>query len=111
MVYEFMAKIKNIKDKQILDNDYLSGHLSGIHERARKSLTIQVLTAEAVHDRDILIKSEISVSSLMQFHEEELSEAVESFKYYVSEIAGITDGEISRNEGFYHNSKTFKKLY
>jgi len=105
-----MAKIKNINEEST-DPEVLNKNIMAIHSKFSNPIELRVLTADNTASRDILIKSEISVSSLVKFHDEELALAIETFKKYMEEIAAAAAGEISKADGFFHNANTFSRLY
>lgn len=111
MIYEFVAKIKYIENILDLNLDEIDGFVQEISKSLEKPLQIEVLVSDNKSEKDILVKSEVSVSSFPHFHSEEFDAAIDAFKFYLEEIAAKFNGEISKNEGFYNNSKTFGKLY
>jgi hypothetical protein len=110
MVYEFAVKIKNIRNEEMLDMDKLN---EGIAELLKKNGS--AMEIKTMHDkqlgRDVLIKAQASVASYSSLHDMELDTTIEQFKSYVTEIEILTKGEASRADAFYHNNKTFSKIY
>lgn len=84
--------------------------LSEIHIKFEKPMN-EIKVLKEGDTNDALVKAQASVSSYRPFHDEELSEAVETFRGYLDEIAKTLGGEVSRDEGFYNNTKTFNKLF
>lgn len=111
MIYDFAAKIKDIKDNKICSVCLLDETILEIGERMGRWLEIQVLLPDETPIKDILVKTEVSISSMLKFHDAELEEAIETFKAYLDELANILDGKVSENEAFYNNSKTYGRLY
>jgi len=112
MVYEFAAKIKNMKNEKMFDPDLLSKNIIDLSPKFQKPMDILILQSNDIRvDRSILVKSQASVSTLPGFHDTELSETIESFKKYLSDIAAMVYGDISESEAFYNNSKMFSRLY
>lgn len=111
MIYEFVAKIRYIKNTVNLNLEEIDRFVQEIGESLEKPLQIEVLFSDDKAEKDILVKSEVSVSSFPSFHSDEFNAATDNFKRYLEEIAYKFDGEISKTDGFYNNSKTFGKLY
>jgi len=108
MVYEFVGKIRNVDDKNFGEED-MSLYISEIHGKFKKPMDeVRILKDSKVND--ILVKGQASVSSYVSYHDEELAVAIETFMSYLEEIEKKFGGEISKDEGFYNNSKTFHKL-
>ena len=111
MVYDFVAKIKNVKNREILNADALKGIVTDINANFSNPLDLKFILPDADNSGEVLIKSQTSVSSMAALHDRELEAAVNSFITYLEEIALAIDAEISRQDGFYNNSRTFKKLF
>lgn|GEM_PF-6877945 len=92
------------------EKEAISQCLSEIHRKFDKPMN-EIRILKEGDTNDALIKARTSVSSYLPFHEAELSEAVETFREYLDEIANALGGEVSRDEGFYNNTKTFHKLF
>jgi hypothetical protein len=111
MIYDFAAKIKGIQNENATAEEALKEKISAINQKAETSLEIKVMLPDKLPAKDVLIKTQISVSSLAGFHEEELSNAIVCFKSFIEDLAEALEGEVSKAEGFYNNSKTFSRLY
>ena len=111
MVYDFAAKIKDIKDDKIFSMGLLDENIIEIGERMGRLLEIQFVLPDEPPFKDVLVKTEVSVSSMPRYHDIELQEAIDTFKAYLSEIAHILDGKVSESEAFYTSSKTYGRLY
>ena len=111
MVYDFAGKIKDIKNVGMLDAAQMEAALAAIHTKMNNPLEVKVLVADNVLRNSVLVKSQISISSLPGFLDVELNLAIDTFKSYLDDIAATFEGEVSKGEGFYNNSKTFSKLY
>jgi len=108
MVYEFIGKIKNINPEGF-NQEAVAVCISQIEANIKKPMDeVRVLKDSKIND--VLVKAQISVSSYQSYHDEELLAAIDVFKVYVEKIAAAFKGEVSRDEGFYNNSKTFHKL-
>jgi hypothetical protein len=111
MVYDFVAKIRGIKDDTMLSMDLVDENLSEISEKIGKHLKVEITPPDSFPALEVFVKSEASVSSMPGYHETELEEAKNIYKALLNELAQILDGEISENDAFFNNSKTFGKLY
>jgi hypothetical protein len=111
MIYEFAAKVVNIKKPEMLNAEAVSAALPEIHGKATLKIEIKILITSDLPGGSVLVKGTASVSSMPGFMDSELAATIESFKGYMDNIAVAFDGEINRNEGFYNNTKTFSKLY
>ncbi|MCL2017047.1 MAG: hypothetical protein FWG68_12455 [Defluviitaleaceae bacterium] len=110
MVYGFAAKIKSVQKPEVLQNEELNRITSELDEIKEPSELRFVLPEDG--GDDLLVKAQASVSSTTQsMHDKELEEAIENFKSYLEAFAELIGGEVSKQEGFYNNSQTFKKLY
>ena len=111
MVYDFAVKISNIKNSDILVNGSLDSEMAEIHKKFSKPQDIKVLVIDTVLKNTVLIKSQVSVSSMPGYLDAELSAAIEVFKSYLEEVSSLLGGSINKSEGFYNNSRIFGKLY
>jgi len=112
MIYDFAAKIANIKNEEMFEAENIGEGLAVLHTKVEKPLDIKIMMSDDVYSsRTILVKAQISVSTMPSFHDRELDEAVEQFISYLEEIAKMIRGEIRKEEGFYNNSKVFKRLF
>ena len=111
MIYDFAAKIKDIKNNKMFSMRLLEQNILEIGERMGRRLEIQVLLPDEHPIKDILVKTEVSISSMPKFHEAELEETIDTFKEYLDKLANILGGEVSKNEAFYNNSKTYGRIY
>ena len=111
MIYDFIAKITNIKNDDMLYMEEIDNIILEIHKKFGKTMNINILLSDATLPKDLIVKAQASVSSLSMFHNDELINVVSKFKNCMEEIAIMVDGEVSKSEGFYNNSKTFHKLY
>ena len=109
MVYDFIAKIKDIGNAEMLDEDTMNHFIADTHTLFEPQLDILFRLPEAKGSGELLVKSKASVSSIPQMHDRELDEAIASFTGYLNAIAKALNGTIS--DGFYNNSKTFNKLF
>lgn len=109
MLFDFVGKIKNVDDEHF-EQEFIAQCLSEIHKKFDNPMNeIRVLKDDNINN--VLVKAQASVSSYLSFHEEELSKTVEIFREYLEEIAKVLGGEVSKDEGFYNNNKTFRKLF
>ncbi|MCL2707954.1 MAG: hypothetical protein FWF03_02430 [Defluviitaleaceae bacterium] len=111
MLYEFACKIKGFADSEMIEKEKLSELLARFHRELEKPQEVKILILDESLRDAILVKSQVSVSSMPGYLEIELSTAIETFKSYLSKIAEAVGGEIIYGEGFYNNSKTFAKLF
>jgi hypothetical protein len=112
MVYEFVSKIKNVENVDALNNETLGKIVSEINARYDKPLDLKFVLPDAENTGEFLVKSQASVTSLPPpMHDTELEEAVDAFISYLKDIANAIQGEVSERDGFYNNSKTFKRLF
>jgi len=111
MVYDFAAKIKNVQNKDALNPESMEHIVLGINEKFAKPLDLKFVLPSMDQQGDFLVKSQTSVSSMPALHDRELEVAIEAFKSYLREISDAIAGEISERDGFYNNSKTFKRLF
>ena len=111
MLYEFVAKIKNVKNKGALDSECIGEFLQNVNIQLHDPMSLNFAVRDAEKSGDILVKADVSISTMAYAHEVEVERAVESFIAYLEEIEKEVDGEISRSEGFYNNTKIFKKLF
>ena len=111
MVYDFVAKIKNVKKREALNVEALEGIVADISVNFDNPMELKFILPDAETSGEILIKTQTSVSSMAALHERELEMAVNSFITYLEEIALAIDAEISKQDGFYNNSRTFKRLF
>jgi hypothetical protein len=110
MLYEFIGKIKDINKAELLHEDAFEDCLADICHKLGKTMDIRILSDQQPM-KDALIKAQVSISSFAALHDQELNVAIRLFKDFLEEIAETFDGEISRTEGFYHNSSSFNKLW
>lgn len=111
MVYDFVAKIKNVKNREVLNVEALNGIVTEVNANFSDPLDLKFILPDADSSGEVLIKSQTSVSSMAALHDKELEVAVNSFIAYLEEIARVIDAEISKQDGFYNNSRTFKRLF
>jgi hypothetical protein len=111
MVYDFLAKIKNVQNKETLTQEALSDVINKINVSLYAPLKIKFVLPDADPSGDILIKASASISSMPAIHDTELESTINDFKSYLKEIAAAVDGEISKQDGFYNNTKIFKRLF
>jgi len=111
MVYDFVAKIKNVQDIELLTDEALAALISKINANHDTFLELRFILPEANMSGDVLVKSSSSVSSMPALHDSELETTISAFKSYLEDIAAEIDGEISKQDGFYNNTKTFKRLF
>jgi hypothetical protein len=111
MIYDFLAKIRNVSDPSILTEETLAALIMEINSKFATTLEIRFILKDADNTGEILVKSSASVSSMLALHDKELEVTIAAFKDYLTEIAQAIGGQISENDGFYNNSKTFKKLF
>ena len=111
MVYDFACKIKNVQNKDALNNETLSGIVATVNASHGIALEFRFVLPSEDSPPEFLVKAQASVSSMPALHDRELETAVLSFITYLEEIASAIQGEISRQEGFYNNSKTFKRIF
>ena len=111
MLYDFLAKIKDVQNKEVLNTESLDGIVKEINENFAAPLELKFVLPDADHSGEVLVKSQASISSMPSLHDKELDAAISAFISYLEEIAKAIAGEISRQDGFYNNSKTFKRLF
>ena len=111
MVYEFAAKIKDIKNNDIMEASSLDNYITEINKHTEQPLDVKIMLSEKRPATDLLVKADISVTSLAGFHEDELTKAINYFKSFIEALAKAINGEVSKTEGFYHNNTTFNRLY
>ena len=111
MVYDFACKIKNVANKDALNDETLLKIVNEINDKHDVTLQFKFVLPNQDNASEFLVKSQASVSSMPHFHDKELDAALHAFISYLEEIAAAIEGEISRNEGFYNNSQTFKRLF
>jgi len=111
MIYEFAAKIKSIQNEAMLDMEMLNKAISETSKKFEKPLEIRIMLPDKQAGKAMLVKSQASVSSMPAFHDKERDEAIAAFKQYMDDIALAVEGEISKTDGFYNNTKIFSKLY
>ena len=109
MVYEFIAKIKNIETAHTVEE--LSIIADDITPRLCPPFDIKFVLPDANKNGEVLVKAQLSISVMIQFHDKELETAITSFTDFLDTIAEALSGEVSKHEAFYNNSKTFSKLY
>ena len=108
MIFEFVGKIKNINSEGY-EEESAALHLSEIHGKFPKPLE-EVKILKDSKANDVLVKAQASVSSYYGYYDKDLNVAIDTFKAYLEELEKRFGGEISRDEGFFNNSKTFHKL-
>ena len=111
MVYDFACKIKNVQNKDALDDEVLKDIVASVNASHGINMEFRFVLPISGSAPDVLVKAQASVSSMTSLHDKELEVAVLSFISYLEQIAEAINGEISRQEGFYNNSKTFKKIF
>ena len=111
MVYDFVAKIKHVKNEEIMNEEALDSLVDEINTKFESPLDLKFVLPDFDKTGEILVKSQTSVSSMPNLHDKELEMAIEAFKSYLEEIAKGVDGEVSQQDGFYNNSKTFRRLF
>jgi|GEM_PF-1453487 len=117
MVYDFVAKIKAVEKTDLLTDEALQNIVAetdAVFGNPAKFDIYFILPDAAKPDSrpdEFLVKSQTSVSTMAAYHDKELEIAVQSFRTFIEEIARTVVGEISTSDGFYNNSKTFKRLY
>jgi hypothetical protein len=111
MIYEFAAKVVNIKKPEMLKAEAINAALPEIHGKATLKIEIKILVTSDLPGGSVLVKGTASVSSMPGFMDSELAATIEAFKNYLDEIASAFEGEIKTNEAFYNNTRTFSKLY
>jgi len=111
MLYDFVAKIKNVQNKDTLNDESLAEVVSEINDRHGDPLEVKFVLQNADSSGEVLVKSQASVSSMLSLHDKELDVAINAFILYLEEIAAAIQGEISKQDGFYNNTKTFKRLF
>jgi len=111
MIYDFMAKIKDVENKDALNTDSLDKIVNEINLKFDQPLELKFVLPSADSPGEFLVKSQASVSSMPGLHDGELEAAIGSFQAYLEEIAIAIEGVISKKDAFYNNTKTFKRLY
>ena len=111
MVYHFVSKIKNVKDTDVLDVEALTALVDEIDTDFEKNLEFKFILPTEGNLDEVLVKSQVSVSSMPAFHDKELEIAVKSFTHYIEELAVTIRGEVRRKDGFYNNNKIFRRLF
>ena len=111
MVYEFVAKIKDIKDDEVVFAGLPEEKMQEIDAKAETVLDVKISPPDDPPVTEVYVKVDISISSMPRFHDIELESTIRSFRVYAEEIAHMLRGKVSENDAFYHNSKTFWKLY
>jgi hypothetical protein len=111
MIYDFACKIKNVAKQDILNDDALSELLGKINEQYEKPIEVRFVLPDFDQSGEVLVKGQISVSFMAQMHDKELEVAIDAFKSYLEALAKALEGEVSEKDGFFNNSKTFRKLY
>jgi hypothetical protein len=107
MLYDCAVRIKALK-KELPPHDELIAKITEIAEGLPIQMKLNILTDNQMN---LLLKAQASVSSMPALHDNELLAVVDSFKKLADEVAAEYKGEISKAEGFYHNTKKFAKLY
>ena len=112
MIYDFVAKIKMVQNKEALDETALLGLVDNVNGDFDTKLEhVRFVLADAEKTGELLVRSKISISSMPNLHDKELESGVGAFLAYLEAVAKSVDGEISRQDGFYNNNTTFKKLF
>ena len=111
MLYDFACKIKNVQNTDVLDDDMLNKIVNSVNASHGTSLEFRFVLPSTNSVPEFLVKAQTSISSMPVLHEKELEAAILSFTSYLEKIAEVTEGIVSLQDGFYNNSKTFKKLY
>ncbi|MCL1999341.1 MAG: hypothetical protein FWG65_11300 [Turicibacter sp.] len=108
MVYDFVSKIKNAQDA--VTNDDLSAIAAELTKDVNTPLELKfVMSGEKTPE--FLVKSQVSISSMTHLHDKELEDTIEAFIKYLEGIAEAIKGEVSRQDGFYNSTRTFKRLF
>ena len=108
MVFEFIGKVKGINEDKYLEES-ISSCLADVGAKVAKPFT-EVRVLKDGQAGNVLVKGKTSVSSYASYHDVDLNDAIDTFKVYVEAIEKTLGGEISKDEGFYNNSKTFHKM-
>jgi len=112
MIYDFVAKIKRVENKEALDEEALQGLVVEVNKNFSIPLDyVRFVLADAEKTGELLVRSKASVSSMPSLHDKELENAVEAFIAYLEAVAKAVQGEISRTDGFYNNNTSFKRLF
>lgn len=111
MLYDFACKIKNVQDKDNINDEALRSIIDGINASYDVHLDFKFVLPSGNAPKEFLIKAQASISSMPNFHNKELEIAVEAFKTYLKEVADVVHGEVSENDGFYNNTQNFWRLY
>ena len=112
MVYDFAAKIINVKNEAVFNAESLESVINDIHKQFDKPLELKCMLSDCGEPANgFLVRSQISVSTMPGYHDNELEQAVALFKGYVEALERAVNGNISKKEGFYNNTKTFRRLY
>jgi len=85
--------------------------LEEINAKFGRSLEVKLILVNPDICDEVLVKSQSSVSSMLAYHDKELEAAIETYIAYLEAIAETVEGEISKSDGFYNNSKIFKRLF
>jgi hypothetical protein len=111
MIYDFMAKIRNVQNKDVVNTNSLDEIVDEINPKFDQPLELKFVLPSLDNPGEFLVKSQASVSSMPALHDVELEAAIASFQAYLEEIAAAIEGEISKKDAFYNNTKTFKRLF
>ena len=110
MIYDFVAKIKNVQRQDGLSDTALQEIVSKITVAYDSKLEFRFVLPN--HDTsEFLVKGKASISSMPALHDKELDAAIAAFIAYLEEIESAIDGKISRDDAFYNNTQSFKKLF
>ena len=111
MVYDFIAKIRNVKNIASSDPSELSEAVSEISKKVETKLELNFIIPPDPTGKDIIIKTKASVSSFPVHHDRDLDNVVRSFRTHLEMLAEYLQGEVSQNDAFYNNSTTFKRVF
>lgn len=111
MIYDFVSKIKNVRNMEALKDENLKVIVAEINKNFDKPLDLKFVLPAGDNTGEFLIKSQASISSMPALHDKELEAAIAAFIAYLEEIAVAIEGEISKTDGFYNNTQTFKRLF
>lgn len=111
MIYDFVAKIKNIQNKDVLNDETLQEIVSKINVTYDSKLEFRFILPNQDDASEFLVKGKSSISSMPALHDKELDIAIAAFTAYIEELERIVAGQISRSDAFYNNTQSFKKLF
>lgn len=111
MIYEFVSKIRDVEDTNSITSEHLAQIVKEVSKKFDDSLDLKFVLPSSDASGEFLVKSQRSVSSMPALHDKELELAIIAFKAYLEEIAVAIEGQVSKKDGFYNNTQTFKRLY